>query len=160
MTWEGDQLTQISPSTQRPDGEVAAGAEFDWDVPEDPEDDASDVLDVPEVPDPPEVAEVPDPVPPVAVGSGDWAADVPVPVLAVVVSADRVSADGTDAAGCAAAPDLAGEAAATGCRALAESVWVATASERRCEGPVVEDRELVEEGLRCLPVPADGSSAV
>ncbi|MEV5644124.1 hypothetical protein AB0L67_28845 [Streptomyces flaveolus] len=131
MTWEGDQLTQISPSTQRPDGEVAAGAEFDWDVPEGPEDDASDVLDVPEVPDPPEgaevpgppeVAEVPDPVPPVAVGSGDWAAEVPVPVPAVVVSADRVSADGTDAAGCAAALDLACEAAATGCRALAESV--------------------------------------
>ncbi|MCG8968756.1 hypothetical protein [Streptomyces sp. CL12-4] len=143
-----------------PDGEVAAGAEFDWDVPEDPEGDASDVLDVPEASDPPEVAEVPDPVPPVAVGSGDWAADVPVPVPAVVVSADRVSADGTDAAGCAAASDLACEAAATGCRALAESVWVATASECRCEVPVVEDRELVEEGLRCLPVPAVGSSTV
>ncbi|MFF1285610.1 hypothetical protein ACFVY4_33595 [Streptomyces sp. NPDC058299] len=158
MTWEGDQLTQISPSTQIPDGEVAAGAEFDWDVPEDLEDDASDVLGVPEVPDPLEVGGVPDLVPPVAVGSDDWAAGVSVP--AVVVCAERVSADGTDAAGCAAAPDLVCEAAATGCRALTESVWVTTASERRCDVPVVEDREFVEDGLRCLPVPAGGSSAV
>ena len=97
-TREGDQLTQISPSTQIPDGEVAAGAEFDGDAPEDPEDDASDV---PEVLDVPEVVEVSDPVPPAAVEAGGGAADVPVP--AVLVPVVFVPAEGVDTAGCAAA---------------------------------------------------------
>ncbi|MFJ1973874.1 hypothetical protein ACIO93_35070 [Streptomyces sp. NPDC087903] len=146
------QLRQISPSTQIPDGEVAAGVELGWDVPADPEVPEVPEDEVSEVPDVPEDPEVPDPVPSVAVRAGGWVADVPVPAVVV-------SAEGVGAVRCAAAFDVVRGAAVYGC-VLVESVWITVAPERCCEVPVVEDWELVVEGFRCLPVPAGGSSAV